>query len=106
MTKTVYISGPITKINREEAEANFLSAEDHLRAKGSFVINPISCIVEPEDLPIKEKWNDCMRQAIKLLVEADEIYMLDGWNMSQGCILERMIALQLDMPISYEGVNE
>jgi len=106
MTKTVYISGPISKIKKKEAEANFLRAEDHLRSQGYFVINPFTCIIESDELPAKEKWNDCMRQAIKLVAEADEMYMLENWNMSQGCILERMLALQLDMPINYEGVNE
>lgn len=104
--KTVYISGAISNKPRDIVEAAFADAERRLRNKGYWTINPIDCIVEPEDVTLEEFWVDCMRQAIRLLVDADEIYMLEGWNHSRGAILERLIALSLGMDITYEGGKE
>jgi hypothetical protein len=94
--KTIYIAGPITgKPNYNQVA--FLYAKTKLQAKGYEVISPLE-IVEPGQLP----WESYMKKDIPILIDCDEVYMLKGWNKSKGAALEHSLALNLNIPITYE----
>ena len=98
----IYISGPIS--HDPFHEDAFTKAEEYLRHLGYEVINPIDIPDKEFDGPDRDvqKWNYFMRASIKLLMDCDQIYMLEGWEDSRGARLEQKIALQLAMAAMYE----
>ena len=99
----VYISGPIS--GTSTYPASFEKAADYLRHLGHEVVDP-STIDPPSHISkgdvTFESWDYYMREGIKLLMGCDRIYMLEGWEDSEGARLEQMIALQLRMSCVYE----
>lgn len=86
----VYISGPITGLPYEEVEKAFNEAETRLKEQGYEVVNPLN-----NGLPRESTWNEHMRADIKLLLDCDVIYMLNGWEYSKGASLEYDLAIDL-----------
>lgn len=86
----VYISGPITGLSEKVYKNNFNSTELYLTGLGYDVINPVSYPTNPE-----WKWEDYMKRDIKLLCDCDYIYLLEGWQASDGASLEYVIAKNL-----------
>jgi len=93
---TVYISGPVSNIENYNREA-FQLAEDYLQSLGHFVINPTK-EVQPD---AKKTWIDYMRIDVGLLLRADAIYMLPGWQKSKGAKLEWKIARELEYKVFF-----
>lgn len=92
---TVYISGPIDG-NPNYVE-DFLNAWVILDNKG---LNPVSPVDIGRELKRKmgsrePTWSEYMREDIKALMDCDGIYMLDGWQVSQGARIEELIAFRL-----------
>jgi len=50
-------------------------------------------------LPADTEWEDQMGQDIAMLLRCDAIYMLPGWQQSEGATLEYLIARQRRMRI-------
>ena len=93
----IYISGPMTGYKNHNIEA-FKRAEKYLRE-----IFPDAEIVNPADNQGKcNTWVEYMKLDIKQLLECDSIYMLLGWNASNGANLELEIAQNLDFKIMYQ----
>jgi len=99
----VYISGPITGVpdHVEKFEAAFvaLSRTGH---------NPVSPVDIGRALKYRmgrePTWEEYMREDIKVLMNCDGIYMLDGWNKSKGAGVEKELAEELDIKeITLEG---
>lgn len=86
----VYISGPITGLPLETVYNNFTNAEVRLLEQGYGVVNPLN-----NGLPTNATWNEHMRADLKLLLDCDAIYMLDGWEYSRGASLEYDLAIDL-----------
>ena len=93
MKKKIYISGPITGLERHVYLNNFADAELKLRAMGYKVINPTKL------LPSRFLWiykiigyKLTLLYDIWHLLNCDGIYMIDGWQWSKGARLERAIA--------------
>tara|TARA_R100000789_G_scaffold84313_1_gene79949 strand:- start:129 stop:443 length:315 start_codon:yes stop_codon:yes gene_type:complete len=95
----VYISGPIT--NEEQSESRFTYAVDYLLDKGLEPINPYD-IATPEKSNGRDTWSYYMRESVKLLAEAEKVYMLEGWTDSRGATIEHHLARDLNIPIMYE----
>jgi len=95
----VYISGPIS--GATAYRQSFKKAVEYLKHLGYDVVDP-SIIDPPTKETIFESWDYYMREAIKLMMDCDRIYMLEGWEDSEGARLEQMIAIRLDMPCLYE----
>jgi len=98
----VYISGPIS--GSTNYPQSFEKAAEYLLHMGYKVIDP-STIDPPSHLKgdvTFESWNYYMREAIKLMMDCDRIYMLDGWEDSYGAKIEHMLAKELRMPCLYE----
>lgn len=117
MTKTIYLSGPISGIDPDVADARFARVQMDLEAKGFNVYNPLSAVAfdihmiaelkrvnEPtffyNDHSV-ENWSDCMRIALCGMLGSHEVVMLTGWENSKGATLERDLALRLGIPVTY-----
>lgn len=94
----IYISGPISGTN--DYIRRFAKAQTHLEKTGWHkVINPAAIIYQ---MPPGISYAEIMAMDIALLSHCDTIYMLRGWEDSQGCIIERTIAAESNMRILYE----
>jgi len=98
----IYISGPIS--HDPYYEEAFSRAEEYLSYLGYEVVNPVDIPEREFDGPDRDvqKWHYYMRESIKLLMDCDQIYMLEGWEHSRGARLEQKIALELAMARMYE----
>lgn len=83
----VYISGKISGLSEKVYKNNFNSAELYLTGLGYDAVNPVSEVTIPNGT-----WEDYMRRDIKLLCDCDYIYLLEGWEDSDGASLEKLIA--------------
>lgn len=95
--KTIYISGQITGLPYEYALSAFDKAEKLLQSLGYDVINPMTHV------PYNENWSwyDYMSEDIKLLGKCESIYMLKGWQKSDGARIEYEIAIRKNKKIIY-----
>ena len=99
----IYISGPIS--GTTNYPQSFEKASEYLRNLGYDIVDP-STIDPPSHISkgdvTFESWDYYMREGIKQLMDCDRIYMLEGWENSEGAMLEHRVALQLSMPCLYE----
>lgn len=91
--KTVYISGRISGLQEVVYKKHFADAEKLLKEMGYTVVNPAKKGVIPG-----YKWEDYMREDIKLLLDCDYIYFLPAWSESRGAIFEHDLAVKLNIP--------
>ncbi len=92
----VYISGPMTGVKDYNRQA-FKAAEEKIKAMGYEVVNPCKL-----DHSGNGKWEEYMRTDIKALMDCDAIYMLKGWEDSNGAIIELKLALDLKFGLIHE----
>lgn len=90
----VYISGPVTGRDMTECKVDFNSAELWLTGLGYDVVNPLAY-----DVIENGSWEDYMKRDLKLLLDCEYIYMLDGWEKSKGARMEIYIATELGIKI-------
>ncbi|MCJ8304831.1 DUF4406 domain-containing protein [Shewanella sp.] len=96
--RKVYIAGPMSGLPDCNRGAFHLAADVH-RAIGHVVLNPA---VLPAGLSQAEYMQIC----IPMLMCCDEIYLLDGWQQSDGANAEFALAKKLDLNIVYqEGID-
>lgn len=88
----VYISGPMTGIPEFNYPA-FHAAEAAWAAAGWEVLNPAR---NPDGL----SWAEYMRLDIAMVLRADMLVTLPGWEASRGAQLEWTIATALDIPVA------
>lgn len=93
----VYISGMITGLSLDVARKRFEDAETILKKKGYTTVNPFN-----NGLDASAEWDAHMKVDIKMLLDCDCIYMLDGWENSRGAMTEHYIAQTLGMGVVYE----
>lgn len=86
LKKVFYVSGPITGV--EDFKKNFDKAEAMLVAKGYAVINPTL-------LPPGMKYESYIKICQSMVEEADTVYMLLGWEDSEGAKIEKAHAEKL-----------
>lgn len=86
LKKVFYVAGPIT--GAEGFKKNFAEAEAMLVAKGYAVINPTL-------LPDGMKYESYIKICKSMIEEADAVYMLLGWENSEGAKIEKAHAEKL-----------
>lgn len=97
----VYIAGPVTGLPQFNYPA-FNAAAQPLRALGHTVCNPAE--IDPPSADQLHSgqvkpWAYYMRNGIRLLMDADAMALLPGWESSTGACLERDIAQSLQMDV-------
>ena len=90
----VYISGKMSGLV-DMGRKRFNEAADMLIRGGAIVLNPAA-------LPMKLDYHKCMPICLAMLEAADTVYMLTGWETSEGAKLEHQYALYLNKTIVYE----
>lgn len=98
----IYISGPISGLPFEKVKENFKKAETDLALNYCLgdkfePVNPFN-----NGLPTNAKWEEHMRADLRLLLDCDAIYMLEGWEKSKGARIEYALAVDLKLDIQYQ----
>ena len=102
MTKMIYVSGPVTK--NDNATEQFEEADAFLRKRGHIPLNPIR-IDAPHPLKMG-KWLYYMRKSVELLMKSDALFLLDGWEKSDGARIEFDLCVKLGIPIYFNCDKE
>ena len=97
----IYISGMITSLKEDQYRRDFNEAANYITERGHEAVDP-SLLGKPEH----HSWDYYMRKAIAQLVECDAIYMLRSYHVSKGALLEKALAIGLEMPVFYEQAAE
>ena len=95
MSNKTYISGPISDMPDGNIKA-FKEVANILLAQGIECVNP-HCLRHDHD----KSWSSYMRVDIKALMDCYRIIMLPGWEKSRGAKIERDLALDLGMTVTY-----
>ena len=93
----VYISGPIS--SDPYFREHFAKTERYLRDMGFSVVNPVTEGLAGNGVTYKEFIDD----DLKLLSECEGIFMMKGWQRSNGARLEHQYAKTTGMWIRYQG---
>ena len=96
----IYISGPITG-HEQTAHDRFKAAEDWLEHLGHETINPwsVSESIIPHINLDHDEWLTLDKAMISV---CDAIYLMRGWDESDGCEIERKYADELGLIIMEE----
>ena len=106
--KTVYIAGQIR--NNKNYRARFEAAHEWLEAMGWKVVNPIY-LTEIFGTPTEVQSNPRLLRAVMdaelaAIPHLDAIYLLRGWERSEGARAELAVALAHGKQILLEGEGE
>ena len=89
----IYVSGPMTGIEDLNFPM-FMQLEEFLLSTGHDVLNPAR-------FGDGGAWADCLKRDIRLLLEADGLVLMPGWENSRGATLEYQVAMGLGQRIGY-----
>lgn len=92
--KVVYISGPMSGIVNFNRFA-FFHAAHKLKEKGYHILNPATL---PDGLTQLQYMSICQ----PMVMAAEVIYMLPGWEDSAGARAEHELAMKLGLAFIYE----
>ncbi|MBQ0078396.1 MAG: DUF4406 domain-containing protein [Eubacterium sp.] len=95
--KRIYISGPMTGLDPDVMKWNFTTASMEASLLGYIPVNPAVI----SELPLETE--EYMILDIELLGMCDAIYMLRGWENSNGANIELETAMQLGMRVLYQS---
>lgn len=93
----IYLSGKISGTDLDYVRCLFDKVATTLRALGHEVTNPL-CNGLSETAP----WEEHMAKDIIHLLQCECIYMLQGWEDSQGARIEHAVAKELGKAVFYE----
>ena len=102
----IYIAGPMRGYKNLNHEA-FDLAEKNL--KRSPVFDPVNPAKMDREFGLdgssdmtKEELKEALKRDVKALFDSESIYMLRGWERSEGAKMEHALAVALGMSIHYE----
>lgn len=96
----LYVAGPMTGLpGFNYAEFNAVTAR--LRNRRWRVLNPaeIDEMYQVASMHSKPPWEWYMRKALAMVLRADGVATLNGWEQSRGAKLEVKIAHELGVPV-------
>lgn len=106
----VYISGPISGLDRKEVIENFSNADLLLRKNGYYTSNPTNALVfkHPRIYRLLERvlgkdgaYRTVLVYDLWLLSRSDSICMIDGWQLSRGAKIEEGFSFRLGIVRSH-----
>ena len=101
MTKSVYISGPISGYDLAERKEAFERAAKRYRMQGYLVSNPFN-----SGVPATASWEEHMKADIAMLMQCDIIYLLEGWQDSRGSQIEKNLAEVVGIKVMHERARQ
>lgn len=93
----VYVAGPMSGL----PDFNYPAFDDATRQlwnAGHRPLNPADSEAL-NDTGAPQTWDWYMRHALGMVIRADGLALLDGWEQSKGATLEHLVALQLGLDI-------
>lgn len=93
----LYISGKISGTDLTHTRKRFSDVADKLQALGHEVTNPLY-----NGLSETDPWEDHIAKDIINLIDCEGIYMLQGWEDSQGARIEHAMAKDAKLIVFYE----
>ena len=97
MSMKIYLSGKISGTDLDYVRRLFDKVATTLRALGHEVSNPLC-----NGLSESDPWEDHIAKDIINLTDCEGIYMLQGWEDSQGARIEHAVAKELGKAVFYE----
>jgi hypothetical protein len=97
MPLKVYISGPISGLDKDYVDKRFSDAKNALIVAGMTPVSPLE-----NGLPETASYEAHMAKDIEMLSDCSSIYMLDGWEKSKGCRIEMAHAIANKKTIIFE----
>ena len=91
----LYVAGPMTGYKDFNYPA-FRAAEADLREVGYEVLNPVDS-EKYNTTGRPQRWDWYMRHALRMVLDADGIALLPGWEKSRGATLEHHIGQSLGL---------
>ena len=88
---SLYLSGPMT--GYPDYQDAFNAAEERLLTAGYDVLSPIGVAA------LGTTWSDYLRADLALLLRAEAVAVLPGWEASRGACLEVHVAHALGMTV-------
>ena len=101
MKPRIYISGPISGLNREECIAKFKKTQKMLENLGYEVFNPKENGL-PEDAPTVAHMRRDLNELTREDKPYDSIYMMKRWTHSAGCWKEFEAAVSCGLKVIFE----
>lgn len=92
----IYIAGAIS--NNPDYKQQFRKAERIMKAEGHTVLNPVK--------NLGFSYRDYINMGLCELMHCDAIYMLEGWEKSQGAQLELLYARTVGLQAFFEGTAQ
>jgi hypothetical protein len=107
--RSIYISGPMTGLPQYNYPA-FFEVENILKSKYKFnknlvILNPAR-IDDGSEYKFNHSRAYYIRKSIEMLLKATDIYVLKGWQDSEGAKLEIAIAKELKLRFIKEPVDD
>lgn len=99
-----YVAGPMRGIPQYNAPA-FAVAAEALRDAGFYVFSPaeydeeIGIVAPPTGRTRKSLRKFPIGNDLKFIAEGDIVFVLEGWEKSEGAMLEAYVARYLDIPV-------
>ena len=93
----IYISGKISGTDLIETSKRFAAVAKELQKQGHTTVNPFE-----NGLSEHDPWEDHIAKDIINLINCEGIYMLQGWEDSQGARIEYAVANKLGKAVFYE----
>lgn len=99
----VYLSGPVSlggTLSESDVRSNverFRTVRERMAAEGHEVLDPTTINGGAE-----WTWQDWMRRALAMLLEAERVHVLPGWEQSPGSRVELAVAHNIGLPVTVE----
>ena len=97
MNNRMYISGAISGRPHYEVQKQFAEAETKVKQWQYEPVNPIN-----NGVPTDSPWHTHMMADLAMLLTCGAIFMLEGWEKSDGANIEHLFAQKMQIPIIYE----
>jgi hypothetical protein len=106
----IYIAGPMRGYTNHNFDA-FMEADRMLRSKWNSMVgvifNPAQMDLDEgfdpsQAVDTKEHLKGCMTRDLNAILKSDAVYMLTGWEKSEGAKVEHALAVYLGLRIFYE----